>query len=114
MATRKRHGRGLPRGALGTLSLALGAVLVLALGPGAAATVTPTYSATVGGPGHAEMYPSGVDVDSSGNIYVADTGNGRITSYTPAGVRRWATSGTPGTRQLGAFNNPRDVAFLNG
>ena len=31
-------------------------------------------------------YPAGVAVDSSGNVYVADTGNHTIRKVTPAGV----------------------------
>ena len=31
-------------------------------------------------------YPSGVAVDSAGNVYVADTGNHTIRKVTPAGV----------------------------
>jgi DNA-binding beta-propeller fold protein YncE len=75
----------------------------------------PTYVRTIGGgtAGHAEMYPSGVDVDPSGNVYVADTGDDQVQSYDASGALRW-TVGSRGSKTLGRFYNPRDVAFLNG
>jgi tripartite motif-containing protein 71 len=40
--------------------------------------------------------PTGVAVDSSGNVYVADTGNSRIQKFTPNGgfLAAWGTSGS--------------------
>ena len=86
-------------------------------GGSAAATVArPAYLATIGlgsGSGHAEIYPGGVTVDASGNVYVADTGNDQVKAYWPNGAVRW-TVGTRGPKSLNTFDNPRDIAFLNG
>jgi DNA-binding beta-propeller fold protein YncE len=81
----------------------------------ALAATAPTYVDTIGGgnAGHADMYPSGVDVDAAGNIYVADTGDDQVQSYGPAGGLRWVR-GSRGSKSPGRFENPRDVAFLNG
>ena len=73
----------------------------------------PTYLQTLGGPGHAAIYASGVDVDASGNVYVADTGNDQIKKYDPAGKLLWNV-GVRGLKTAGNFDNPRDVAYLNG
>jgi len=83
--------------------------------PSGGAVVVPTYVRTIGGgtAGHAEMYPSGVEVDSSGNVYVADTGDDQVQSYDASGVLRWSV-GSRGNKILGRFYNPRDVAYLNG
>ena len=52
--------------------------------------------------------PSGVAVDGSGNVYVADTANHRVHKFTSTGtfVRRWGTNGSGD----GQFSNPRGVA----
>ncbi len=90
------------------------------------AQVSPaSYVATIGGPGHAGMYPSGAEVAPSGapnagDIVVADTGNDRVAEYTTGGTLVWQTNspqvanegslaacGTnPGYPQ---FEQPRDV-----
>jgi sugar lactone lactonase YvrE len=59
--------------------------------------------------------PSGVAVDSSGNVYVADTQNHAIRMISPAGlVSTFAGNGTPGfvNGRAGAasFNNPIGIA----
>src|SRR3984957_11812625 len=46
-----------------------------------------TYSSTIGGPGHAEMYASGMDIvpqtsPNAGDIVIADTGNNQVAEYT--------------------------------
>jgi DNA-binding beta-propeller fold protein YncE len=101
----------------GAALLALAAlVLVLGGGRAAAAAVKPAYVGTVGlgqGSGHAEIYPGGVTVDAGGNVYVADTGNDQIKSYFANGAVRW-TVGTRGPKSLHTFDNPRDIAYLDG
>ncbi|MDQ1731719.1 MAG: tripartite motif-containing protein 71 [Pseudonocardiales bacterium] len=92
---------------------AMVAALVVSGVPNAAGAAAPAYSRTIGGPGHAEMYPSGVDVDPAGTLYVADTGNDQVAAYRADGTQLWRV-GARGTKALGRFNNPRDVAYLNG
>jgi DNA-binding beta-propeller fold protein YncE len=83
--------------------------------PVLAAKSVPSFIAQIGGgtAGHASMYPSGVDVDASGNIYVADTGDDTVEKYGPGGALLWK-QGSRGPKIAGRFENPRDVAFLNG
>ena len=52
--------------------------------------------------------PNGVAIDSSGNVYVADTGNNRIQKFTGDGtfITKWGTLGTGN----GQFYRLRDVA----
>lgn len=63
--------------------------------------------ATVGGPGHAELHPSGVGISPTGEIIVADTGNDRIRLYSRDGTLLW-TAGESG-HGVGQFNEPRDA-----
>jgi len=52
--------------------------------------------------------PQGVTVDTTGNVYVVDSGNNRIQKFTDAGV--WvATWGTAGSGDL-QFNNPTGIS----
>jgi len=53
--------------------------------------------------------PGGLDTDSSGNVYVADTGNHRVQVFTADGayVRKWGNNGVAD----GFFESPRDVAI---
>lgn len=83
--------------------------------PSSSAVVSPAFVATIGGgtSGHADLYPSGLDVDGSANVYVADTGNDRVEKYSASGALVW-TVGTRGTKVPGRFENPRDVAYLAG
>ena len=52
--------------------------------------------------------PNGVAVDSTGNVYVADSNNNRIQKFNSSGVfiTKWGTLGSTD----GKFNNPRGVA----
>lgn len=77
------------------------------------AAAPPKYTTTIGGPGHAEIYPSGLDVDSAGNVYVADTGNDQVRAYSPTGALLWTTGGRR-SKTLGFFMNPRDLAYHEG
>jgi DNA-binding beta-propeller fold protein YncE len=83
--------------------------------PASAATSAPVYVDTIGGgrAGHASMYPSGVDVDPAGNVYVADTGDDTVRKYGSGGALLWQR-GSRGPKAPGRFENPRDVAFQHG
>ena len=64
-------------------------------------------------------YPYGLTADSSGNVYVADTGAHLIRKITPAGVvSTLAGSGTAGntngTGVAASFDQPRSVAVDSG
>jgi DNA-binding beta-propeller fold protein YncE len=61
------------------------------------------------GTGDGQFYhPSGLAVDSSGNVYVADTGNNRIQKFDLDGnyITKWGSYGTGD----GQFSTPSDVA----
>ena len=70
---------------------------------------TPELVQTIGGPGHAAMYPSGLEYSAfDDTLVVADTGNHMIEKFDPAtGDLLWAVGGY-GTGQ-GGFSDPRDV-----
>lgn len=80
----------------------------------AAATgvVTTTYSSSFSSHGSGEgqlISPSDVTVDSSGNVWVADTGNGRLEEFSSAGtfIRALGSKGTG----AGQFGWPEGVAI---
>jgi DNA-binding beta-propeller fold protein YncE len=83
--------------------------------PGSTAVIAPRFVAGLGGgtAGHAGMYPSGLDVDGTGNVYVADTGDDQIQKFNASGDLLWVT-GTRGAKAPGRFENPRDVAVQGG
>jgi trimeric autotransporter adhesin len=63
-------------------------------------------------------YPSGVAVDSAGNLYISDYGNNRIRQVSPDGlINTYAGTGAPGTAGDGGpalnatFNQPHQIAI---
>ena len=86
-------------------ALALAASLTAGLATSSAADTD--EEGTLGGPLHAEMYPSGLDTAPDGTVVIADTGNNRVAKYNANGALIWET-GTHGTG-TNQFDNPRDV-----
>ncbi len=70
---------------------------------------------SVDGTGGAARFsqPSGVAVDSAGNVYVADTGNNTIRKITSGGVVT-TLAGAAGPGNLGAADGPGSAARFNG
>jgi len=56
------------------------------------------------------MFPTGVAVDSAGNLYIADSGNNRIRVVTGGVIKTFAGNGTPG---YSGDNVPANTASLN-
>ncbi len=73
--------------------------------------VTAAYSSTIGGPGHAAMYPSGMEIAPNGNVVIADTGNDQVAEYTATGAKVWriGSEGTAASAGNVQFQQPRDV-----
>jgi tripartite motif-containing protein 71 len=101
-----------PRALVLLVAVVMGAA---SAGPATADPVAPTYVRSIGGgtAGHAQMYPSGLDMDDARTIYVADTGDDEVEAYGVSGDLLWAI-GSRGPKALGRFDNPRDVAYLAG
>ena len=75
--------------------------------PAGAAGEQLEFQGTYGGPGHAEMYASGLEIAPDGSVVVADTGNHQIAKFAADGTPIWRVGvfGN-GTDQ---FDHPRDV-----
>jgi sugar lactone lactonase YvrE len=120
MARGGRGGRRIPaRWRIGGSAISavfmIGAAAVAHAPAATASGPKPTYLRSLGGSGgHATMYPSGMDVDPAGNMYVADTGNDQVVAYSPTGAQLWRVGSEVGGKALGNFQQPRDTAYLNG
>jgi DNA-binding beta-propeller fold protein YncE len=106
----RRAGSPTLRAALAVAALTTAGLVASTSPAGAVSTgTTPNFVQTIGGPLHAEVYPSGLEMASDGNLIVADTGNDAIRKYSAVdGHQIWAV-GTQGTG-VGQFSEPRDVA----
>jgi sugar lactone lactonase YvrE len=99
----------------GGLAAAVGMALLGAPPATANSGPQPTFVRTIGGPGHATMYPSGAEVDWSttdgtlGAYVVADTGNDHIKKYDSNGNLLWDVGGSGVKTSPLQFNDPRDV-----
>lgn len=67
---------------------------------------------TGAGAGDTYLYPSDVDTDASGNLYVADNGNARVVQYdsSQAYTRTYGVKGVPYLTDASHFNRPSGVA----
>ncbi|HEY1249001.1 MAG TPA: Ig-like domain-containing protein, partial [Nitrososphaera sp.] len=61
------------------------------------------------GPGQFDGLPSTLDVDSAGNVYIADFGNSRVQKFSSTGtfITAWGSFGSG----PGQFRNPTGIAF---
>jgi hypothetical protein len=81
------------------LAAVVGAALPASAAPTTDPAVTATYASTIGGPGHAAMYPSGMEIvptntttsgeGIAGDVVIADTGNDQVALYTTSGTQVW-------------------------
>jgi glucose/arabinose dehydrogenase len=104
---RLRLRRSLPaRVVAPVVTLALLALLATPLPAGAAGEQL-EFAATYGGPGHAEMYASGMEIAPDGSVLIADTGNHQVAKYGADGTPVWRVGGFgTGTDR---FDHPRDL-----
>ena len=108
------------------LAAVVGSALPASASSATDSTVTAAYAATIGGPGHAAMYPSGMEIvptnatttaaGIAGNVVVADTGNDQVAMYTTSGTPVWRGGAEGNAAPCGAkpatfpdFEQPRDV-----
>jgi DNA-binding beta-propeller fold protein YncE len=107
---RSRQGRGR---FLASACLLMSGFAAVGGSPTAAADsgTVPSPVQTIGGPGHAAMYPSGLEYSTiDDTVVVADTGNNTIEKYDPdTGAVLWSVGGY-GTGN-GKFSDPRDVGI---
>jgi DNA-binding beta-propeller fold protein YncE len=89
------------------LGLAAALAVPSAVAAPASADVVLTHVRTIGGPLHAQMYPSGMDTGADGTVVIADTGNNEVAKYASDGRLLWRTA----RRATGSadLDNPRDV-----
>ena len=99
---RRRFLAGATAGVVGA-----GGVLA-ATAPMAQAATLPTPT-VLGGPGHATVYASGLEVGPDGTLVVADTGNDSIAKFSASGTLIWRVSG--GTTDGDEAENARDIAI---
>ncbi|MCW2764501.1 MAG: conserved repeat protein [Nocardioides sp.] len=93
--------------ALALVSSVAFVMLVASAAPASAAP--PTFLGTLAGPSQAEMYPSGLEVDTTNDrLVIADTGRDRILFYSRTGTKLGGF-GSYGTGP-GQFASPRDAA----
>jgi DNA-binding beta-propeller fold protein YncE len=84
------------------------AMFALIPGQAAAAGTPPAFIQQLGGPDHAQIYPSGLETSPDGTLIVADTGNNQVEKYASDGTQVWRVGGYgSGVNQ---FFEPRDVA----
>jgi hypothetical protein len=78
----------------------------------ATADAGPTFLRSLGGPNHAQIYPSGFDFAPDGTIVVADTGNDQVEKFsvTPNSYTELWRVGSTGTG-IGQFSDPRDIGI---
>jgi sugar lactone lactonase YvrE len=97
----------------GILGFVLAGVLVAGaatLSPATADSgVVPVERMAIGGPGHAETYPSGLETTADGGVVLADTAQDRVERYDAAGNLLW-TYGTHGTGP-NRLTTPRDIGI---
>jgi DNA-binding beta-propeller fold protein YncE len=85
------------------------AAMLAALGDSFAAGYVLVEQSSFGGPGHAELYPSGVGIAPDGSVVVADTGNDRVRAYRADGAVRWTVGATG--NGINRFAEPRHLDF---
>ncbi len=68
----------------------------------------PVFDSVIGGPGGAQMYPSGVETHPDGGIVVSDIGNGALHRIADDGTILWTAGDQPG--DVSNLTRPRDVA----
>ena len=91
------------------VALAAASAIPLGVAVSAPSAVAATPDPSVlGGPGHAEMYPSGLEVAPNGDVVVADTGNDSVSRYAPDGTKLWTQPVAADGRPL---ENARDIAI---
>lgn len=72
----------------------------------------PSFVRTIGGPGHATIYPSGVEIDPVDGAYVvADTGNDHVKKFDASGSLVWDVGGFGASTSPLRFNDPRDIGI---